>query len=177
MRTNLAKQYQAFTLIELLIAVTIIGILAAAVSIGYIGHLKNARCSRILQDFDAIGKAAETHREITGAWAGDVDSNPTLNPVPLPAFVPDYMPTWPSGNFYETNAYYDWESWPVHNPPQPGDGVYKAISFRIPSQGLDESYFYCVQDDSTPPNSDPTDDCKWAAANPPTALNRGGTCP
>ena len=93
------KTQKGFTLIELLIAVTIIGILAAAVSIGYTTHLKNARCSRILQDFDAISKAAETHREVTGTWAGDVDPDPTQPPVTYPAFVPDYMPTWPSGDF------------------------------------------------------------------------------
>jgi len=178
MRIGLATKSKGFTLIELLIAVTIIGILAAAVSIGYTTHLKNARCSRILQDFDAISKAAETHREVTGTWAGDVDPDPTQPPVTYPAFVPDYMPTWPSGDFYETNAYYDWESWPVNTPPQPGDGVYKAISFRIPPiMPGGQTYFYCVQDDGAP-NNNPIDDCKWMTANPPpTALNRGGTCP
>lgn len=178
MRISLVLKSKGFTLIELLIAVTIIGILAAAVSIGYVAHLRNARCSRILQDFDAIGKAAETQYEVTGVWARDVDPNPTQTPIPTPAFVPEYMPTWPSGDFYEDNAYYDWENWPVHDPPQPGDGVYKAISFRIPPIAPGgKTYFYCVQDDSTPPDSDPTNDCAWTTAAPPPALNRGGTCP
>lgn len=165
------KNVKAFTLIELLIVIVIIGVLSAAVSIAYVNHLKNARCSRILQDFDAISKAAQTQYQVAGLWALDV------NQGVAPTFVPEYLSTWPSGNFYDTGYYYDWEVWPTITT-DPDFAKIKAISFRDPNSTpirFDELYYYCVQDDRTNQS-----DCNWTgvnAANPPPALNEGGTCP
>ena len=156
-----------FTIIELLISMTVIGLLVSGVIFGFNQSNVKAKCSRIKQDFDSISKAATTHREVTGNWATDV------NMGVAPAFVPEFLIQWPNAEFYQANSKYDWETWPPTSPDKP----IKSISLRAspPRKGAfswDEEYYYCVQDDQATPTY-----CNWSGANPPTALNVGGTCP
>lgn len=174
MKSNLTK-IRGFTLIELLVTVSIIGILAAGVSIGYVNHLKNARCSRIRQDFDAISKAAQYHREVTGDWANDV------NPGVAPVFVSDYLKAWPTGDFFKSGYRYDWELWTTTTTDATYEDI-KAISLR-PSANYPITAYYCIQDDRTSAEIAASGDatnyypCQYGTASTISPLNHEGVCP
>lgn len=181
----------AFTLIELLVTIAIIGLLAGFIYAGIIQTNLKAKCSRIKEDFQTIGKAAKFEWIITKVWASDVGTG-----VP-PSFVSSgQLAQWPKASFYQKNinipglgvydAMYDWERWPTSTFQEAG--AIKSISLRAPNptkrvsdpngynnlnpQPFDEEFYYCVQDDRAIPNN-----CYWSIQKPPTAVNVGGNCP
>ena len=81
-RTSLKKG--GFTLFELLVSISIIGILTALATVSYSGAQKKARDARRLQDINAIQKAAEQYYSQstgyvypqTNAWTGGASWTP-----------------------------------------------------------------------------------------------------
>lgn len=62
------KNNKAFTLIELIVVVGIIGILVGIASPRFAGFTKNARVSGLKTDTELLSKAAEFHKFKTGEW-------------------------------------------------------------------------------------------------------------
>lgn len=160
---------KAFTLIELLIAITIIGVLAAAITVGYTRNIKQSKCTRVVQDFDAISKAAMAYRETNDLWPDEVGAGVS------PSFVTDgYLKTWPNADYYHSGYLFDYERMPVQ-PTEPA-----IIAVRLVSVGAASAVeYYCIQDlRNTRPGSDCMDPDGDGSNNEnlPTPLNRGGTC-
>jgi prepilin-type N-terminal cleavage/methylation domain-containing protein len=85
----------AFTLFELLVSISIIGILIAVASMSYGGAQKKARDTRRIEDLNTIQKAMEMYySQSGGSYPGAGVSS---------ALVPTYLPSWPNnpkGNPY-----------------------------------------------------------------------------
>lgn len=62
------KHSSGFTLVELLVAITIIGVLSSIVAMGYAGQLKKARDGKRKADLENIRSALEIYRSDCGAY-------------------------------------------------------------------------------------------------------------
>lgn len=93
----------AFSLVEVMIVVVIIGILAAIAIPAFQKVRKNSMASRIANDFRVFQTAFETHATESGSWAPDGSGNN------LPATVRPYLEN--SAWFREPplGGYWDWE--------------------------------------------------------------------
>jgi prepilin-type N-terminal cleavage/methylation domain-containing protein len=89
------KNKKGFTLIELIVSVTIIAVLTVAGVIGYGGASKKARDSRRMADLEKIRIALELYRQGTG----------TSYPATTDALIPTYLQTVPIGPKGETYTY------------------------------------------------------------------------
>jgi len=80
------KNKTGFTLFELLVSISIIGILVAIASISYSAAQKKARDSRRMEDMNGIQKAAEMY----------YSANSYAYPAALSVLSPNYLQTVPS---------------------------------------------------------------------------------
>lgn len=71
------KKYQGFTFIELLVVITIIGVVFAAGVVSYTTISKNSRNARRGADLEAIRQALEMCRSIDGSYPASVYSSVT----------------------------------------------------------------------------------------------------
>lgn len=69
----LRRRRRGFTLIELMIVVTIIGILAAMAVPSFIDATDEARAARIQADLSTIGAAVEIHYAKNGSYPSSID--------------------------------------------------------------------------------------------------------
>lgn len=78
---------RAFTLFELLVSISIIGILIAVASMSYGGAQKKTRDARRMEDLNAIQKAMEMYySQNNGSYPGTLATS---------ALVPNYLQAWP----------------------------------------------------------------------------------
>ncbi len=97
-----------FTLIELMVAISIIAILAAVGLVVYGSAQKTARISKRVQDILAIKTALETYKAATGYYPNNIYTTPATcanTATALAALVPSYMPSLPADPLGGTNCY------------------------------------------------------------------------
>lgn len=97
------RREDGFTLIELIVVITIIGILAGTVVVATAGRSDQAAAKRVLSDFNAILSAAQMYREDHREWPQSLDE--LMNPPELPSGgTMKYLKTPPrdpwSGEYY-----------------------------------------------------------------------------
>jgi type IV pilus assembly protein PilA len=66
----------AFTLIELMIVVAIIGILATVAVPGFLGYMQRSRTAEVYSFLGSIRQRQEAYRSEFGRYCGDLDWNP-----------------------------------------------------------------------------------------------------
>lgn len=113
LKTAFRSNKKGFTLVELLVVITIIAILATIGLTIYGGARKSARTAKRIQDLKAIQTALEVYYSVnktypvvylgvdTGfrsecGWGNFPSDQVVPNPAGYPSFVPNYMPVFPS---------------------------------------------------------------------------------
>lgn len=98
----LKSSLRAFSLIELLVVVVVIGILAAIVVPNTINAGDSARIAATSEDFQAIERAVEAYRNTNGRWPADVNQA-TLPPELASYFIKanPFNKTVPVGGVYD----------------------------------------------------------------------------
>ena len=109
-KTKSDKLSAAFTLIELLIVIAIIGVLSALITVGYNSAKVNSRDAKRISDIGALDTAArlmyeDTKKILTSACENNDFSvyDTALNSV----FVPEYINTIPHDPKFPTSTNYD----------------------------------------------------------------------
>ncbi|MGE4619076.1 MAG: type II secretion system major pseudopilin GspG [Planctomycetota bacterium] len=67
------KKDEGFTLIELIVVITIIGILATTVVVNVFGRTDQAKVAKVQADFSSIKTAARMFREDHGRWPDSLE--------------------------------------------------------------------------------------------------------
>jgi prepilin-type N-terminal cleavage/methylation domain-containing protein len=83
--SRILHPHSGFTLVELLVVITIIGILVALITVAAAGALKRARQAEIKVEVDQIGMAFETYKDTNGSYppncqVDDVNETGVENP-------------------------------------------------------------------------------------------------
>lgn len=76
------KHQQGFTLIELIVVITIIGILASTVVVSVFGRSDQAMVAKVKADFNSVKQAASFFREDHRRWPDSLDE--LMNPPATP---------------------------------------------------------------------------------------------
>ena len=104
------RSCKGFTLIELMVAISVVAVLATVGMLIYSSVQKSARISKRLQDLDALKTAIETYKSATGSYPVSATAHASVDcdssAAALAVLVPDYMttlPNDPSGG--ENNCY------------------------------------------------------------------------
>lgn len=122
---------QGFTLIEVLVVASIIGILSTIGMVSYRYIIGHSRYSKSLADMNNILTAAQLYYQSTNAYPIDIA------PGSHPDMVPVYMPVWPNPPC--PNMIYDWEYWV---PPVSAGEIVRVTLRKNPS--YDVVYYLCL---------------------------------
>lgn len=116
------KARRGFALIELLIALTIVSILARIAVPAYQEYVRRARATQAVGDVRVVRQAAFQYAGDNAAWPPDV------NRGVIPPGMEQYLP---AGFTFQRNGYLlDWDYWvlPDGLPSQPSTGVLVGVS-------------------------------------------------
>ncbi len=117
----------AFTLVELLVVISIIGLLSTVAVVATNSSRNKARYARTIADMEQIAKAVELQYSTTaGVYPAD------QSPGTFPPELAPYMAAWPKPAC--ANWYYDWQNW--------SSGNVIEISAAIPGVGY--PFYYCI---------------------------------
>lgn len=89
---------QGFTLIELIVSVTIIAVITVLAVVNFGGTSKRARDSRRMADLEKIRVALEQVRQVGSSYPSVAGKVPT-------GLTPDYLQTWPTDPKDSTYGY------------------------------------------------------------------------
>jgi prepilin-type N-terminal cleavage/methylation domain-containing protein len=94
---------QGFTLVELLIVISIVAILAAWALPAYTGLISRARAARALGEINTVKTAAFMYQATSGVWPADV--NRGIVPPELEPYLGDGY------SFVRDHYLLDWDNW------------------------------------------------------------------
>lgn len=109
-----SAQTKGFTLIELMVSISIVAILATIGAVLYSSTQQTARNSKRSQDIQAIATALEVYKSANGKYlasSGYSSSNPVVNPATFvcisslaSSISPNYMPIVPEDPFFSSSS-------------------------------------------------------------------------
>lgn len=116
-----------FTVLELAIAMTVMGILAAVAIPNYVGFMRDVHAAQAVADIQAV-------RAATYMYFGDhQDWPPEEQAGAVPVELQPYLPR--DVVFYKPSYRIDWDNWIVYGPP-PADGGKGRAQSRFPQTGV-----------------------------------------
>lgn len=127
---NLKRIRSAFTLVELLVVISIISLLSSIVFTSVNSARSKARYARMLTDMKQIALAGELDYDTRGDYAPDVGAGSAA------PFVPTYLSVWPTPPC--NNWGYDWDNW---GPPTVRITLVTHITAPVIS---DRKFYYCM---------------------------------
>lgn len=127
------KKYYGFTLIEVLVAATIVALLSTIGLAGFQKVTQNGRDAVRKADLEQIRSALEIYKSEYGSYPEQGDLNGSHYAAPV--LIPDYMPSWPS---------------------DPKSALYKYVYIKDVSTNL--KYYLCAHLENGP-NSDIDQHC------------------
>lgn len=133
---------KGFTLVELLIVISILSALSVVGIVAYSGISKKAAVGKIVSDMDAIYKSAQVFNSINGNYPSDV------GPGTDPGFVnAKTLTEWPVSPC-APDVVYDWDNWGswYNDPAFPIVRV--SIRRKIDDTGADDDttlFYMCLQ--------------------------------
>ncbi|MBI1799108.1 MAG: prepilin-type N-terminal cleavage/methylation domain-containing protein [Candidatus Eisenbacteria bacterium] len=113
---------RGFSLIELMMVVTIAGILLRIALPAYSNLVRNARAAQAVGDFNTVRAAAFSYHTVTNAWPREYATGKT---------PPELVPYLPRGYTFVKSKYsLDWENWvlPRGTPRYPATQVMLGVS-------------------------------------------------
>ena len=119
------KPSHGFTLVELLVVISIISLLSSVVFASVNSARGKARYGKVIADFAQIRTAAELDYDNRG---GSYD--PDVSQGQAPSFVPTYLSVWPTQPC-SSGWTYDWDNW----------GSRVRATLRTGVTGV---YYYCI---------------------------------
>jgi len=128
---------RGFTLFELLVSISIIGILTALVSVSFSAAQKKARDARRLEDMNAIKIAAEQYYSLSGTYSYPVNTSAPASWTANGQIVLELFPTDPKG-----------VGWTAYSYPGTVTGGYCA----------------CAAVENTAAGNSTTNNCVWASS-------------
>lgn len=120
-----------FTFIELLMVVTIIGILASVAIPKYRTVKRRAMATQIAGDFDVVRLAAMSFQADSGYFP------PETAPGTMPAAMQKYLPT--NFDFQKQDWTIDYENWETNAQSRTTTGILIGVSFTTPDQALGQT--------------------------------------
>lgn len=131
---NNAKQ-NGFTLMELMIAVAIIGILAAIAIPSYMGYVENARATDAQGALTSFASAMERHYTQNGSYLGaDGGTTAITGALTAPTIYPTQAPLDSSAKFYNLRIFnltansYELRAVPIAGTAQANHGFIQLLS-------------------------------------------------
>ncbi|MBP9691418.1 prepilin-type N-terminal cleavage/methylation domain-containing protein [Candidatus Woesebacteria bacterium] len=143
---------KGFTLVELVVVITIIGLLATVGVASYGNVIASSRYTKIIGDMEAIQKAAEMYYIKNSIYP--VDRAPeqlvvTWDP-PSGFIVPKYLEAWPKPPCEGWR--YDWDNWIRNTPHNSVNAVISNVSTEqivrvtLKNASNGNAYMYCIYD-------------------------------
>ncbi len=143
---------RGFTLVELVVVITIIGIVATAGVASYGNVIASSRYTKIMGDMEAIQKAAELYDVKYSIFP--YDRGPELITVawdpPSGFLVPKYMESWPKPPC--AGWRYDWDNWIRNTPHSVTNAVIsngnpeQIVRVTVKNASNTNAYMYCIFD-------------------------------
>ncbi len=165
---------RAFTLIELLIVVAIIGILAAIAVPNFLNAQIRAKVSRAMSDMRNISLALETYRLDNNGYPPWADLHPNhlrYNRLTTPTSYMSSIPTDPFANFVNPS---DYETWGTAYDYVDRDPTAWGHMFRLNSWGPDGKNSYAGARDYSSPQQACPNGSPIFIYNPSNGLNSYG---
>jgi prepilin-type N-terminal cleavage/methylation domain-containing protein len=121
---------RGFSLVELMIVLTIVGILLRIALPTYNNMVRNARAAAIAGDFNTVRAAAFAYHAVTNAWPAESATGA------VPAVLVPYLPK--GYSFVKPTYQLDWENWVLPNgtPQYPSSQVMLGISISTTDSKL-----------------------------------------
>jgi prepilin-type N-terminal cleavage/methylation domain-containing protein len=110
----LKRTSPGFTVLELAIATTVFGILAAVAIPNYLSLVRDVRAAQAVADVQAVRAAAYLYFGDNGEWPPEEEAG--VIPAPLAPYLPKNM------EFFRSAYRVDWDNWIVHDDHGGGGG-------------------------------------------------------
>lgn len=129
----MSKRMQGFTLIEILIAIVIVGILAAIALPSYNNQVTRSRRSDCMGVLLGLAQAMEKYNAVQFTYLGAADEGADTG-APASTLYPDTCPIDGNATFYNltiaaaTATTFTVQATPVAGSPQAGDGILQVNS-------------------------------------------------
>lgn len=144
MRWSLKSNAKGFSLIELMIVVSIVIVLAAVVIPTGFSALEKSRTARIILDVRAVETAVLDYYAEKGTWPDDQnDESGLLTTIPAGSDRA-YLPKWPKGPWDDSK--FNWtQSGHIITLTNTPDSVRKKVIENIGGKESGSDYVYCVK--------------------------------